>query len=276
MSSATIICTILLATGCLFLPKRYFLLPYIMAACLIPMNQRVYIGSMDFTVLRILLLTGMMRFMLTSEKETIHWHGFDKLVLAWNMSSTIIYTVQVGTLAAFLNRCGVMYDSLGIYWICRHYFRSLDDIIQCIKLFAICAILSTPLVALEKYLQTSVFSVFGPTGAAFHRGRFRCAGPFPHFIMLGCFWASLIPLFYSTWKAQVMPKLGIVGIFCALALVYLSASSTPLLTLVAIFCFWICYSIREHAKILFFAFCGLLDLPAFSYECSRLASHVPC
>ena len=122
MSSATIVCTIFLAAGCLFSPRRYFLLPYIVAACLIPMNQRVYLGNLDFTVLRILVLAGMLRFLIRGEREAIKWHGFDKLILAWSISNTLVYTIQVGTIAAFLNRCGVMYDSLGIYWLCRHFF----------------------------------------------------------------------------------------------------------------------------------------------------------
>ena len=260
MSSVTIFFTVFLAVGCLFSSRRYFLLPYIIAACLIPMNQRIYLGNLDFTVLRILVFAGMLRYIIRDEKEAIQWHGFDKLVLVWNISSTLVYTIQIGTLGAFLNRCGVMYDSLGMYWLCRHYFRSFDDITQCIKLFAICAIISTPLVAMEKILKTSIFSIFGPVGAGYHRGRFRCAGPFPHYIMLGCFWVSLIPLFYSSWKAEIMPKLNLAGIFCAISLVYFSASSTPLLTLMSIFIFWMCYYCRQSGKTIFIAICGVLIL----------------
>ncbi len=229
MTSSSIILTVFLSVAVLFLPKRNVCLPFILAACLVPMNQRVFLGSLDFTTLRILVLSGMLRMVIRGETEPIHWHGFDKLILAWSLSSTLIYTIQIGTVSAFVNRCGLMFDSLGIYWLFRHYIRSFEDIAQMIKIFAICAIISTPLMVAEKINQSSPFSVFGPTWGAFYQGRFRCAGSFPHYIMMGCFWASMLPLFYSSWKADLNSKLSLVGVATGLSLVYFSASSTPIL-----------------------------------------------
>lgn len=258
MTPSSIILILLLVTLCLFLPRRYLPFNFIIAACLVPMNQRINIGSLDFTVLRILILAGMVRMLARGEAEAIRWNGFDKLVLAWNLSNAIIYTILWGTMSAFINRCGLMYDGLGMYWLFRHFFRSFDDIYQTIKIFAICAIISTPLVAAEKFNQSSPFSIFGPTGAAFHRDRFRCAGPFPHYIMLGCFWASLLPLFYAQLKTNINKVLCWIGILSAITCVYLSASSTPIMTIIATFLFWLIYPYRMHGKIFLYIFLSVL------------------
>ncbi len=263
MTPASLTLTFLLVVSCLFLPKRYLLWSFILAACLVPMNQRTYIGSLDFTVLRILVLAGVLRIVLRGEAEAIRWNGFDKLVLAWNVSNAIIYTIQWGTLNAFINRCGFMYDSLGMYWLFRHFFRSFEDITEAIKIFAICAIISAPLVAAEKFRQSSPFSVFGPTGARFHRGRFRCAGAFPHYIIMGCFWASMLPLFYSTLKAKFNPRVSKIGIGAAGLMIYFSASSTPLLTVGAIIAFWLCYRYRQKGWIIFTSICLVLGILHF-------------
>ena len=262
MTSSSIILAVLLFVTCLVVPKRSVSLPFIVAACLVPMNQRVFLGGLDFTVLRILVLAGMLRMLISGEEEEepIKWHSFDKLVLAWSLSSTLIYTIQFGTIAAFVNRCGVMYDSLGIYWLFRHFFRTFEDITQAIKIFAICAIISTPLLAVERITHSSPFSIFGPTWGAFHHGRFRCAGSFPHYIILGSFWASMLPLFYSSWKAEINSTLSIVGVGAALCAVYFSASSTPVLTVGAMILFWMCYNYREAGKSIFLFVCGILVL----------------
>jgi hypothetical protein len=258
MTTATLILTILLVGVIFFSPKRFLPLSFVVSACLVPMNQRMYVGSLDFTLLRILVLSGMLRVLCRGEVKVIRWNGFDKIVVAWNISNTLIYTIQWASLSALLNRCGVMYDSLGVYWIFRQVFRSFDDITQTIKLFAICALMSTPLIAYEKINQSSLLSLFGPTGAEFHRGRFRCAGSFPHFIMLGCFWASMIPLFYSSCKARIAPQINMAGVFCALSIVYLSASSTPILSTTTMFLFWMMYTYRYQGKQIFIALCGVL------------------
>lgn len=260
MNSITIATCIFLSFLCLFLPRRYVLLPFIAAACLIPMNQRFYIFGLDFTVLRVLVLTGMLRLVVRGELEAIHWNTLDKMVLAWSLSNTIFNTLLWGTLAAFINRCGLMFDSLGLYFLYRHFFRNFENIHQAIKLFAFCAIISAPLVAIERHNHSSPFAIFGPTGATFHRGRFRCAGPFPHFIMMGVFWASMLPLFYSSWKRELNRLYMLLAIGSALFLVFLSASSTPLMTIGAMVLFWKLYMYRQYGKRIFLGACGMILL----------------
>lgn len=232
-----------------------------MAICFVPMNQRLIIANLDFTILRILILVGVLRLLTRNETRVIKWNSFDKLILSWVIIGSIVYIIRWWNFDAVINRSGVMFDCLGMYWLTRHAIRNWNDIIYSIKIFAFFAIVSAPLIALEKFRQPSFFEIFGPVAAQFHAGRFRCAGPFPHYIMMGCFWASLLPFFYACIKANADKWFYLLAITAALSNVYFSASSTPIITVITIILFWNIYKYRMYGKALLWSTCtGLFFL----------------
>ena len=261
MNSASIVVCILLSLLILVVPRKLLVLPFIMAVCLVPMNQRLIIFGLNFPVLRILMIVCMLRLLVRNEIRQIAWNSFDKLILKWNIISTIIYVILWGTLQAFIYKCGTMYDSLGLYWIFRQFIISFDDITRIIKQFAIAAIISAPLIAAENIRGESFYTIFGPVGAKFHHGRFRCAGPFSHYIIMGVFWSSILPLFYAKIKENSSTFFYWVAIFASLTCIFYSASSTPILTVTAIIIFWQFYTFRAHGKkIMWFVFFALFTL----------------
>jgi hypothetical protein len=225
---------------------------------MIPMNQRLIVADLNFPVLRILILFVMLRFVIRNEIQAIQWNNFDKLYLAWKIIGTIVYVLLWGNLHALVYKCGEMYDSIGFYWIFRMNIKSFDNISAIIKAFAAFAIISAPFTAAEKIFHSSVYSFFGPVGAGFHRGRYQCAGPFPHFIIMGVFWASLLPLFYSRIKEKLRPGFYWIAILSALSCIYYSAASTPIMTVVAIIIFWMMYPVRINGKGIFGFVCFLV------------------
>jgi hypothetical protein len=186
---------------------------------------------------------------------------FDKLMLSWTMAGCIIYIIQQATFSAVILKAGVLLDSFGMYWLCRQMMRDWDDFFVIVKIFAFFAIITAPLIVMEKFQGYSIFSLFGPVAAGFYGGRFRAAGSFPHSIILSCFWASLLPFFYARIKADKNTFLYWVAIIAVLSNVYFSASSTPLMTIGAIIIFWNLYSYRIYGKtILWSTGCALLLL----------------
>jgi len=202
MNTPSILLTIALCILLLALPRRFFFFPFIMAMCFVPMNQRFIIAGLDFTTLRFLILTGVLRLFFKNENRPIRWNTFDKLILSWNIIGSAVYLIQWMTFSALIYKSGVMFDCLGMYWLSRQAIRGWGDVFLSIKMFAIFAIITAPLVALEKLQESSIFSIFGPVQGQFHRGRFRCAGSFPHFIMMGAFWANVLPFFYCKDKIR--------------------------------------------------------------------------
>jgi hypothetical protein len=256
MTSPTVLLVTLLCIVLIVAPRGFFFFPFVMVMSFVPMNQILMIGPLNFPALRILIIFGVLRLLIRNEIRQIDWNTFDKLIFVWTLIGSIIYVLQWLSIDAIINRLGIMFDILGIYWIVRHAIRNWADIIIAIKWFAFFAILTAPLIALEKFYQPSFFSNFGPINAQFHLGRFRCAGAFPHSIMLGVFWANLLPFFYARIKANQ----GLLFYWCAicsgLSNSYFSASSTPLLTVCGIIIFWKIYRYRIHGKAFFMVTCA--------------------
>jgi len=74
ISQATIVITVFLGILTFVVPKKYFLLPFILAACFVPADQRVIIFDLDFTPLWILVLVGFLWLLLRGEVRTIKWN----------------------------------------------------------------------------------------------------------------------------------------------------------------------------------------------------------
>jgi hypothetical protein len=258
VNQATIVLCLLLVVLVLFVPRRLVLLPFIIATCLVPMNQEIIIADLNFTVLRFCVLAGLVRFVVRNEIRHIRWNVFDKLVLAWSVVGSIVYVIQWGSTDAVVYKCGMMFDCLGMYWLFRNAITCWDDIIRVIRYFAFFAIISAPLIMLEKFQQRSFYEIFGPVGAQFHRGRFRCAGPFPHSIMMGLFWTNLLPLFYACIKVGINKSLHYVALAAALGCIALSASSTPIIATAAIIVFWNIYYFRQYGWQILWGVIGVL------------------
>jgi hypothetical protein len=232
------------------LPRRWLLFPFVMAACIVPPDQRIYIFDLDFTTLRFCIFFAVLRLFLYDEVRPIKWNTFDKLFFSWVVVGAAVYVVQWHNMRAAIYKSGILYDSIGLYWIFRMSIRSWDDIHRVVKWFAIFAVISAPLIIYERITHRNLFALLGHVEGEFHAGRFRCEGPFPHFIMMGLFWASIVPLFaayFAAWRSKPLYALAAVS---ALICVLLSASSTPYLALAATAFFAALWKYRRYGRLI--------------------------
>jgi hypothetical protein len=250
MKPETIIVTAFLVILTMTVPRKWLLLPFVMAACIIPPDQRIIIFDLDFTTIRFCIFFAILRLYLFNEVRRITWNNFDRLFLTWIVVGSIVYIIQWNTMKAAIYKSGVIYDALGLYWIFRMSIISWNDVHRIVKMFAVFAIISAPLIIYERVTQNNAFEIFGKVSGAFHRGRFRCKGPFPHFIMMGLFWASVIPIFVSYFAARRSKLLYAVASICALICVILSASSTPYMAVAAIVFFGALWKYRRYGGLI--------------------------
>ncbi|MFH1883913.1 MAG: hypothetical protein ABIL62_14545 [Planctomycetota bacterium] len=247
INQATILITVLLAVQLFVVPRKYFLLPFILAACFVPADQRVIIFDLDFTPLRMLVLVGFFRTILWGERLTFKWNGFDKLVLAWAICGAVIYLIQWADMRALIYKCGVLFDVIGLYWLFRININSWDDIKSVSKIFAICSLVLAVFVGLEWATGTNPFAILGRVGTAVREGRYRCQASFPHSIMLGLFWATLVPLFIGFARQDKSKLLLWSAVGASIFIVAATASSTPVLTLLIVLIMLCGYRLREYA-----------------------------
>ena len=267
MNSATTITVptffimIALALATFAIPRRYLLLPYVIGACFAPADQTLMVGELNFQVLRILVVVGMLRLALRGEIIAIRWNRFDKLVLAWFVVGSMIYVAQWMSLAAFINRCGRFVEWLCLYWVFRQSVRSWRDLRFAYVALAFCALAMLPFVLLEYVRGANPFAVLGRVVTDIREQNYRCQATFPHAIMMGLFWATLVPLFVGFAKQQVQYRWVLWGAVGASALMILTtASSTPILTVAAVAVLLLAFPLRHYTGAASWGVVGLVIL----------------
>jgi hypothetical protein len=247
ITGPTLLITIALAIVTFVIPRRYLLLPYVIGACFAPADQALMVGELNFQVLRILVLVGMLRLVLRGETVALRWNRFDKLILAWFVVGSLIYVAQWMSLGAVINRCGRFVEWLCLYWVFRQCVRSWEDLRFAYIALAFCAVAMLPFVILEWVRGVNPFAVLGRVETAFRQENYRCQATFPHSIMMGLFWATLVPLFVGFAKQRARYRMVLWAAVVASALmIWMTASSTPILTAVAVAVLLLAYPWRHY------------------------------
>lgn len=257
ITDLTLFLTAVLSVLTFALPRKYILVPYVIGACWVPTDQTVMVGELNFQVLRILILVGMLRLWMRGEIVTVRWNRFDKLFLAWVIVGSIIYVMQWRSMGAVLFKCGQMLNSLGLYWIFRQCIRSWEDVRIASLAAAICAVAMAPFVALEWATGSNPFGALGRVTTFLRDGNYRSQATFPHAIMMGLFWATLVPLFVG-FARQGHKVLFWLAVAASTFMVFGCSSSTPLLTLLIVGGLQAMYRWRRYAGQGAWMFLGML------------------
>ncbi len=219
---------LLLGILTILLPRKYALFPIILASCFITLGQRMVIFTLDFTMIRILILFGFIRIILKQEHGDFKPNIIDKILVLFCLAQIITYTLLWSTSGAFINRLGRSLDALGIYFLCRFMIQDIDDIKRLIRIVAILSIPMGMMFIIEKYTGRNFFSIFGgvPEITNIRDGKLRCQGPFRHPILAGTFGATIMPLFFSLWwQGGKSRLLAIISVLMVTFIAFSAASS---------------------------------------------------
>ncbi len=228
----------------LCLPRRYAIAPLLFAVFTIPLAQVVVLAGIHFTVLRILILAGLIR--RATSKQTVFAGGFntiDRFVTLWALSSLIIISLQWMEMQALIKGLGDFLDTLGGYYVVRFLIRDLEDVRLTIKaLIAVTVVMGVCMIN-EQITHRNVFGLLGGLSITpqIRDGKLRSQGAFGVYIDAGMFGAILAPLLVWLWsfkKSRIAVLLGMAG---ATVMMITCNSSTPLLALaggIIGLCFW--------------------------------------
>jgi hypothetical protein len=209
-------------------------IPFLILACIIAPAQRIVIaGLFDFNFIRMMILFGWARVFLRNEHLNFKLCTADKLMIAYALSGTILHTVQARNAAGLIFMLGNSFETLGIYFLGRIFVTSLDDVRALIKAGCVLSFIIMCFFILEKGTGRNIFSIFGgvPAFTDMREGRLRVQGAFAHPILAGCFWASLLPGVFSLLHAQEKRtrRLAAFSLFSMFVIIFLTASSTPVI-----------------------------------------------
>jgi hypothetical protein len=223
--------TIVLGAAILVLPRAWSVVPFLVLACFVSPAQRIVVASLDFNLVRILVLVAWARVAMRGEYRAMRWCLADTLVVLYAISGTIIFTIQQMDVSAFTYRVGSMYDVIGLYFVFRWLIRDWDDVHRVVLAICVIAVPVAAFFLVEKSTQRNMFAVFGGVAEFtwIRNGRLRCQGAFAHAILAGCFWAALMPLMAAQlWRGSLARILGAIGLASGLIVVICCSSSTPL------------------------------------------------
>jgi hypothetical protein len=218
----------------LCLPRKYAIVPFILAVFTISLGQVVVVAGIHFTVFRILVLSGLLR--LLASKQTVFAGGFtmiDRLVTLWAFSSLIVVSIQLGQMQAVIANLGDFLDLLGGYYVVRFLIRDLQDVKLATKALAAVAVVMALCMINEQITHKNIFGLFGgaPITPQIRDGKLRSQGAFDVYIDAGVFGALLVPMLVWLWsdrKSRFAMYLGLMG---AVTMILTCNSSTPILAL---------------------------------------------
>jgi len=218
------------AVALMALPRRWAPLPLLLGACYMTGAQYIKLGPFHFTVLRLLLLLGVIRAM--SRRETLPGGviGLDRIMLWWGgwlVCASFFHRDVADTLVLHL---GAAYNVLGIYFLIRVFCHTTDDIIQLVKLTAFLLVPVALEMVHEKLTGRNLFAFLGgvPLEVMLREGKLRAQGPFGHPILAGTAGAMCVPLMISIWHRHRVAAQ--VGLAACLAMVLASKSSGPIMS----------------------------------------------
>jgi hypothetical protein len=221
------------------LPRNKVITPFLLGCLTIPLGQVVVLGGLHFTVLRILIIAGLIRRATSggaspAGKYPGGFSGVDRMVILWVVSLETILSLQWMLMQAFIHNLGDFLDMFGGYLVVRFFVPDGETVRRAIKTLAVICIIQGVCMLNEQIFHVNVFGYIGGYGPAvtIRDGKIRSNG------VLGCisggaFAGALIPLFLWLWTNRKSRMLAYAGLAGATAMVFTSNSSTSLLALAA-------------------------------------------
>jgi hypothetical protein len=230
----------LIIIGLIFiLPRNKVITPFLLGCFTIPLGQVVVLGGMHFTVLRILIIAGLVRRAISGGtspegKFPGGFNGVDRMVILWIVSVQTLVTLQWMEMQSFIHNLGDFLDMFGGYLVVRFFIPDGEAVRRAVKALAVICVIQGVCMVNEQIAHVNVFGYIGGIGPGLtiRDGKIRSEGVLGC-ISAGAFAGALIPLFLWLLTERKCRTLACVGVAGATAMVLTSNSSTSLLALAA-------------------------------------------
>lgn len=263
MSPVGLAFLIILVLSLLILPREKAAFPLLLGACYMTQAQSLVVGPFHFWFMRLVLAAGIARVMLRREGLGGRWDRLDTLMVLWAAWALVSSLGHRDPQAAFISNLGLVYENCGLYFLLRIFIPSRASVGAIVAMAALILVPVAAEMVWEKIAGQNLFSIFGgvPETPAIREGRIRAQGPFRHAILAGTVGATMLPLMVGLW--QVRHHLARVGALACLVMIIASASSGPVLSLLAGIGALLLWPWRENMRVVRYAAVAgyvLLDL----------------
>lgn len=228
---------LLLLLGCsgaiLTVSRERAMIPLLLGCTYMTLGQGIELGPISLPIYRLLLLVGILRVALKREAMVGGLNTIDKLMIAWSGWVIFAGLFHDPERAGLFYSAGSVFNIAVIYFLARTWCENLEDLMGVVKILALLLVPIAGEMLLEKFTGRNLFSIFGgvPEMSQIREGKVRAQGPFLHPILAGTVGATCVPLFIAIFHRYRFHAC--VGIIAGIVITFASASSGPVMSLLA-------------------------------------------
>lgn len=233
MNPLALILFLACAASLLAVPRKWAPVPLLLGCTYMTLGQGVELGPVSLPVYRMLLLVGAVRVVAKGESLPGGLNLIDKLMIAWGGWMLFASFFHDPQRAGPLTAAGTIFNQTLIYFLIRIWCTDLEELGDIIRIIALLLAPIAIVMIIEKATGRNIFAAFGgvPDWVMVREGRLRAQGPFRHPILAGTVGATCVPLFVGILKRYRVAAW--VGIAAGIVMVFASASSGPVMSLLA-------------------------------------------
>lgn len=252
------------------LPRKWASVPLLVGTCYMTLSQGVQLGPFNFFAIRLLIAAGIVRAALREERPANGMNVMDGVMVIWSMWLLASSAFHKDPSANLTGNLGLIFNTLGIYFLLRAFCQSVDDVVRLCRIVSILLVPVAFEMVWEQFSSHNTFSLLGgvPESPDIRQGRLRSQGPFSHAILAGTVGAVCMPLAVGLWSQY--RRTAMVGIAACSTMVIASASSGPVMSwlfaIVGLIMWPLRYRMRAVRWLLVLTYLGLelaMKVPAY-------------
>lgn len=222
----------------------------VLVSMLVVMNfvtsaQRLSVVGVDLPIMRIVILLAVLRIIMKREYAWIKPLNLDIVIVIQMVISAIAGFLRTPSLSEMVYDISTLIDSLGGYLVIRTMIRDREDFLAMVRALMWISFPIAFLFIAERLTGRNPMASFGGVAAMtwIREGKMRVQGPYPHVILAGALWATVVPLFLASAcrRGKKYPQM-FGAALAGMVVIVLCASSTPLMSFMAGLCaialFW--------------------------------------
>lgn len=213
-------------------PRGQALTVFLLSCFCIPIGQVVVLGTVHFSVLRILVIAGLIRRASSRAKFPGGFNALDQVVVLWTVSALVTLSLQWMNTTALIHNLGDFLDALGGYFVLRFLIPDGEAIRRTFKVLAVVCVIQGACMLNEQISHRNIYGYLGgmPLAVNIRDAKIRSEGA------MGCLYAGvfggvLIPMFLWLWTQAKSRLFACAGLAGAVTMAITSNSSSSLMAL---------------------------------------------
>lgn len=262
MNPIALVVLIACSVALLQVPRKWAPVPLLLGCTYMTMGQGINIG-VNLPVYRILLLVGFARVFMKGERLPGGLNLIDKLMIGWGVWTVFCSLFHDPSREGPVYASGMVFNQALPYFLIRIWCADLDEVSDVVRIIAVLLVPIALEMLSEKVTGKNMFAFLGevPQNVLIREGKLRAQGPFKHPILAGTVGATCIPLFIGILRRHKFEAM--LGIGAGMFIVFASASSGPVMSLIAAIGGLMLWKWKEGVKVLRYGLVALYVLLSF-------------